>query len=138
VGGVGPAGGSITLTRILDNHGEAVLADLQAYYGINLVREMGGGMSPTQIIVLIRQLPLESRTIASFRGGEEFIGWGVDRYMMAQLMDSIQNTTYAVVAANSKRKPKAPKPVYRPKKGGRAAGNLFAQQIARVKKAKGG
>lgn len=111
---------------------------MQSYYGLNLVKELGDGMSPAQIVVLIRQLPLESRTVASFRGGEEFLGWGVDRYMMAQLTDSIQNTTYAVVAANSKRKPKAPKPVYRPKKGGRAANNMFAQQIARVKKSKGG
>lgn len=133
-----PAGGSFALARLIDNHGEAILADLQSFYGVDLVKAMKEGMAPSQIVVLIRQLPMESRTIAGLRGGEEFVGWGMDRYMMAQLLDSTNNTAYAVVSANSKRKPKAPKPTYRPKKGGRQAGNQFAQQLERVKKAKGG
>lgn len=111
---------------------------MQSFYGLDLVKVLEDGMSPAHLIVLVRQLPIESRTVAAMRGGDEFIGWGVERYMLAQLLDSVQNTTYAVVAANSKRKPKAPKPAYRPRKGGRQAGNQFAQQIARVKKAKGG
>lgn len=138
MGDLDAAGGSITLGRLFDEHGEAITADFQSVYGLNLVREMGDGMSPAHIIVLIRQLPLESRTVGALRGGDEFVGWGTDRYMFAQLLDAVQNTTYAVVASNSKRKPKAPKPFYRPRKGGRSSNNLFAQKLAAAKKARGG
>jgi hypothetical protein len=94
-------------------------------------------MSPAQIIVLIRQLPLESRTVAMRRGGEDFLGWGVDRYMQAQLLDAVQMTTHAVVQSNSKKKVKAPKPVYRPGKKPKVA-NPFRTKLEAAKRAKGG
>jgi len=131
-----PAGGSIALAKLLDEFGEAILADLQSYYGLNLVREMGQGLSPAQIIVLIRQLPLESRSVALRRGGEDFVGWGIDRYMFAQLIDAVQMTTHAVAQSNSKRKIKAPKPVYRPGKKPKVA-NPFRTKLESAKRAQG-
>ena len=113
------------------------MADLQEFYGLNLVEEMRAGMSPAQVIVLVRQLPIESRTVAQLRGGEQFRGWGQDRYMFAQLLDSVNGTTYAVVASNSKRKPKAPKPVQRPSKNGFKTNNVFRQKLEAQKKHKG-
>lgn len=94
-------------------------------------------MSPSQIIVLIRQLPLESRTVAMRRGGEDFYGWGVDRYMFAQLLDAVQMNTHATVQGNSKKRVTAPKPVYRPGKKPRVA-NPFRTQLDKARKAKGG
>ena len=133
------AGGSHGLAKLIDKCGEQILADFQSHYGLNLVNELRpGGMSPRQVLALIRQLPPESRTFAALRGGEQFVGWGVDRYLMASVIDAIQQNTYAFIAANSKRKPKAPEPVKRPSKNGPqkdGANNLFRQQLAAAKKA---
>jgi hypothetical protein len=132
-----PAGGSVALAKLFDEFGEAITADFQSVYGLNIVREIEQGMSPAQIIVLIRQLPLESRTVSARRGGDEFLGWGVDRYMFAQLLDAVQMTTHAVVQSNSKKKVKAPKPVYRPGKKPKVA-NPFRTQLEMAKKLKEG
>lgn len=85
---------------------------------------------------------MSSRTVAALRGGEQFIGWDVDRYFLAQLIDSVNRVAYVVSAVNSKRKPKAPKPTPRPSRvqKGTGASNPFRQQLAKAKanKAKGG
>jgi hypothetical protein len=133
-----PAGGSIVLARLIDQAGEAILADLQAEYGLNLVDVLReGSQTPSTILILIKQLPLGSRTIATLRGGDQFVGWDVDRYFVAQLIDSVNRVAYAVAASNSKRKPKAPKPTPRPKKNA-VESNPFRQRLAAAKKAKGG
>jgi len=136
-----PGGGSIALARLIDQAGEAILADIQSEYGLNLVDVLRtGSHDPATILVLIRQLPLASRTVAVLRGGEQFIGWDVDRYFLAQLIDSVNRVAYVVSAANSKRKPKAPKPTHRPSRVQKDSGasNPFRQQLAKAKKAKGG
>lgn len=137
------AGGSHGLAQLIDKCGECILADFQSHYGLNLVVELRpGGMSPRQVLALIRQLPPESRTVAALRGGEQFQGWGVDRYLMASIVDAIQQNTYAFISANSKRKPKAPEPVQRPSKNSGSQRdnktNMFRQQLAAAKKAQGG
>lgn len=100
----------------------------------------GSGYEPSTILLLINQLPLASRTVAALRGGEQFIGWDVDRYFLATLIDSVQQVAYVTAAANSKRKPKAPKPTSRPSRVQKNAGanNPFRQHLAAAKKAKGG
>lgn len=134
-------GGSIALARLIDKAGEAILADFQHEYGLNLVDIMrdGSGYEPSTILVLINQLPLASRTVAVLRGGDQFLGWDVDRYFMANLIDSVNQVAYVTAAANSKRKPKAPKPTPRPKRINKdaAQNNPFRRQLA-AKKAKGG
>ena len=75
------------------------------------------GYAPRRVLTLIKQRPLESRTVSALRGGEQFNGWGVDRYLMASVVDAINQNTYAFVSANSKKKPKAPEPVKRPEQG---------------------
>lgn len=90
--------------------------------------------------MLVNQLPLASRTVAALRGGEQFNGWDVDRYFMATLIDAVNQVAYVTAAANSKRKPKAPKPVSRPTRVQKSAAenNPFRQRLAAKKKAKGG
>ena len=134
--GVDPGGGSTGLAELIDKYGEYLVADFQSEYGLNLIREIRAGMSPAHIIVLVRQLPLESRTIAHMRGGEDFVGWGMERYMQAHLIDAVQSVGYAVAQSNSKKKVKAPKPFPRPKRGGFKQNNMFAQKLAAAKRHK--
>lgn len=136
-----PGGGSIALARLIDKAGGAILADFQQEYGLNLIDILRtGSHEPATVLVLVNQLPLASRTVAALRGGEQFIGWDVDRYFLAQLIDSVNRVAYTVAAANSKRKPKAPKPTVRPSRVQKGTGeaNPFRQQLAKAKKAKGG
>ena len=136
-----PGGGSIALARLIDQAGEAIVADFQSEYNLNLVDILRTqSHDPMTLLVLVKQLPLGSRTVAALRGGDQFIGWDVDRYFMAQLIDSVNRVAYTVAAANSKRKPKAPKPTPRPTRAQKGTGdsNPFRQRINAAKKAKGG
>lgn len=121
---------------MIETSGEELIADFQQTYGMNFARAVREE-PPSRLLMLIRQLPLESRTIARLRGGEQFIGWGVDRYMMAQLIDSVNSVAHISASANSKKKLKAPKPMTRPKKKAPKADNVFRQRMDAAKKAKG-
>lgn len=140
MGGVDSGGGSLALASLLDKAGEAIYQDFQSEYGLNLKDLVDGGRSPFEILMLIRGLKLGSRFITLLQGSEEFLDWNINTYQMATVIDAINNVAYAVIAANSKRKPKAPKPAYRPKKGGRRTNNAFRQQLdmQKLRKAKGG
>lgn len=114
------AGGSSQLAELIDEFGEQIYFDLHHYAGgLNLVDALrpGSGYSPRQILVLIRQLPIESATIAAMRGSSEFRGWGLDRYTLTNLVDAVRENTYVTLATSgaTKRKPKPPEPSWRPK-----------------------
>lgn len=122
-----------------------MLGDFQAYYGLDFVGLMrpDSSYSPRRTLVLIRQLPPESATMAALRGGDAFRGWGLDQYFLAALVDAVRENTYAVVAANSKRKPKPPEPIQRPESHKpQPKTNQFAAmagaRIAATRQAKGG
>lgn len=138
MGGAHAAGGSHSLAVLIEQHGECIYADLLQYYGVNLVSALraDSGFSPRQVLALIRQLPIESRTVAGMRGGEQYRGWGPDRYLAALLVDAVTQHTYAFVAANSKRRPKAPEPVPRPEKTTRKKTGMFAAMVAARKAAR--
>lgn len=95
---------------------------------------------PGEIILLIRGLKVGSRFVAALRGSPEFTDWNVFAYQMATLIDAVNYVTYAVIASNSKRKPKEPKPSFRPAKAGQKPKNAFAAQLemAKKRKARGG
>jgi len=145
VGGGDPVGGSAELARLIDRYGECLVADFQSEYGLNLAQliHQEAGHSPKTVLALVQQLPMGSRTISAIRGGEQFVGWDADRYLLANIFDAIQANTYAIVAANSAKgkKPKPPKPIDRPKRnmrvssGSNTAANPFAVMAARYMKA---
>lgn len=110
------AGGSFELAGLIDEHGECILSDLKAYYGVDLLDVLipESGLTPLRVLAYIRNLPVGSATLAAIRGGEQFRDWDVQTYMLANIVDVINHNTYAFVAANSKKKPKPPKPVDRP------------------------
>lgn len=132
------AGGSGALARLIDRHGEEILSDFLHYYRTDLadVLRPGSGLTARRALALVRQLPPESATVAAMRGGAQFRGWAIDRYLLAQLVDSVNQNTYAFVAANSKRKPKPPKPIERPSAASadrRKLGGFAALAAARIK-----
>lgn len=79
------------------------------------------------------------------RGSPEYRGWDIDRYLLAAVVDAIQQNTHAFVSANSKQKPKPPEPVPRPGKDGKKGppkSQQFAAQaamhLAAARRARGG
>lgn len=139
-----PGPGSAQLARLIDLAGEELYADFQQYTRYNLTDVLveGSGLTPRLALVLIRQLPMESRTIAALRGGSEFLGWGADRYLMAALIDSVKENTYVTAAAASgKKKPPKPKPIERPEariQRKRGANSFAAIAAMHAKKARDG
>jgi len=140
VGGAHSGGGSLILAGLIDKAGEAIYQDFREVYNVNLIDEIRDDTPPLELLMLIRGLKLGSRFVSTLQGSAEFVGWDAPAYQMATLIDAVNYTTFAVIAANSKRKPKEPKPSYRPKKDGRKANNAFATQLklAKERKARGG
>lgn len=138
------AGGSSGLAELIDQHGELIYSDLHTHCGgLNLVTALqpGSGYSPRQILILIKNLPLGSATKAAMRGGSEFDGWDIDRYLRASLIDAVNVNTHVLISANSKRKPKAPEPMYRPdnmkpKKKANMFSVMAGQRLAVARKAR--
>jgi len=139
VGGVCSGGGSLVLASLIDQAGEAIYQDFRSHYGLNF-KDFVETESPSEALILIRGLPIGSRFVSQLQGGEQFAGWDTVAYQLATLIDAVNYNTYAVIAANSKRKPKEPKPAYRPKKETRRSNNMFRAQLdkAKKRKAKGG
>jgi hypothetical protein len=127
VGGGDAAGGSRELAKLIDQYGEYLVADLKRFYNVDLadVIDGAGGLSPRRVLAYIQSLPMESATHAAVRGGDQFRGWDMHTYLLAQIIDSIRENTHTFVSANSKKKPKAPEPFPRPEKK-RQKGNLFS------------
>lgn len=146
MGGGDSAGGSSELARLIDRCGECILADFLQYYGLDIgdVLVPGSGLTARRALALIRQLPPESATVASLRGGPEFRGWGPDRYLTARLIEATEGLFHAFVSANSKKKPKAPDRVDRPdfnaekRRGRNSFRATAARRIAAVRNRKKG
>jgi hypothetical protein len=99
-----------------------------------------GEMTPSEVMLLIRGLGPGTRFVARMQGGDQFREWNLIAYQMANILDAINHNTYVLTAANSKKKPKAPKPVYRPAKTKAKPQNAFRTQLemAKQRKARGG
>lgn len=114
---VDAVGGSLQLAELIDEHGEALHFDFLNYTPF-MLRDMlrdDPPMTPREVIAWVRNLPPDSATSASMRGGPEFRGWDNTVYMLANVVDAVRENTYTFVAANSKRKPKPPTPIDRPR-----------------------
>lgn len=105
-----PVGGSRALAGLIDKHGEAILADLLLYYGVDL-RDLfsENSLSPRYVLTLILHLPTDGAFYASRRGGQEFRGWDVDRYALVSLVNAQRAGNHILLMAN--RDPKRAKPV---------------------------
>ena len=111
------AGGSLVLAGLIDDHCEALYADLMETYGVILTDVLGESpnLSPFELLMLVRQLPVTSRWHGERQGGPEYQGWGILEYQMASLIDSVRQNTFVLLSAHSgKKKPKEPEPAFRP------------------------
>lgn len=74
---------------MIDEHGVVLMADFQQFYGVNLQDLWTGQLSTRRALILLRGLHDidDSRYKAELRGGPQFIGWGEDRYIAAELHD---------------------------------------------------
>lgn len=55
----------------------------------------GRGPAPAFVLCAVRALPDTTYTYALMRGGDEHKGWGLDRHMMADLIDALNQNTRA-------------------------------------------
>ena len=71
-------------------------------------------MAPSLVVSLLSRLPEDSLTLALMRGGAEHRGWGMDRHMLASLVDAMHENT---IVSGEWKKGKTPKlvPFPRPK-----------------------
>lgn len=112
-----------------------MLADFREYYGLRVtdVFKFDGSLPLWEAAILARQLPLTSRTLCAIQGGREFLGWDVNTYMLATIVDLLQVEGYMFAKVNSKKKPKVPKMVARPGDAERRrrenAQNPFAKMV---------
>lgn len=89
-----------------------------------------------EVVLLIRGLGPGTRFVSTMQGGEQYYEWNLLAYQMANILDAINHNTYVLTAANSKKKPKAPKPTYRPAKTKAKPQNAFRTQLEMAKQRK--
>lgn len=116
------AGGSLSLARLIDDHGDALVYDLLAF-GIDLHEYVWGvangipqQFGPGRLMLLITWLPEGSAFYASMRGGAHWRAWS----NQAEIVASLWDLQYAKATAGSKKAKKAHYP--RPKKPTHADG----------------
>ncbi|MEU3045808.1 hypothetical protein ABZ705_04605 [Streptomyces sp. NPDC006984] len=68
----------------------------------------GRGPAPSLVLALVQRLPDTSMTVALASGGREFLGWGVDRHMTADLFDALNANTKATGNWGKGKVPKIP------------------------------
>lgn len=108
-------GGIAQLCDLVDEHGDALEADFQQFYRLDLADVWRGAMSPRRALVLAEQLAYEphSRYRAFALGGPEYIGWDRLAPQLAELIDATNlGTVVAIKAAGGKSE--APPPYPRP------------------------
>jgi hypothetical protein len=111
VAGGDRAGGSTALGQlILEGHGGALRADLQRYYGLDLVDLWRGTLSPRRVWQLSEYLPTDSALHAELSGGLEFRAWNLQTQLTAHLLNAIRAADVNNVRVNGG-KAKPPKPV---------------------------
>lgn len=87
--------------------------DLLRYYGTDLVEVVrGNGPAPLLVLAQVRGIPDTGVTYALVRGDRDSIGWGMDRALMADLYDALNQNTRAT--GNWSKKPPEIPPYKRP------------------------
>lgn len=100
-----------SLAVVYNNYGEALEADLLRYWGVDINK-----ISVRRMRNLYERLPYDSDTFAEIAEvNPESRAWSPETYMLANVIDAVNYVAWSVQAANSKRPPRRPKPVDRPK-----------------------
>ncbi|HEY9417885.1 MAG TPA: hypothetical protein VIQ30_24260 [Pseudonocardia sp.] len=110
--GGSPAGGSLQLVQLIDEHGQALVADFEHHYRRDL-RDLwreGRDLTPRYALWLVGQLPEGSAFFASLQGGPRYRAWTLQNHLAAATV----NLLYAANHQRANKKMKKP-PIVAPK-----------------------
>lgn len=119
----------------MHDHPEEMFADFREYYDIRLsdVLRFDGSLPVWEAVVLAKQLPPTSRTMACLQGGIEYWGWTLDRHVMVSMLEAMRIQNFAFISAHTEKKIQAPTPIARPgdeeRRRMEAQNNPFAQIV---------
>lgn len=124
-----PGGGSRILVRLIDEHGWYLASDLLATYQVDIRELVSGEESPRWALSLIYGLPQGSMSWARLQGDPELVGWTTQTFLLAGLIESVRDNTFATVQLKSKKRLKRPESIRIPgdHKQKRPNQNLFLQ-----------
>ena len=108
-------GGIRGLVELLTEHGEAIEADLQQFYGVALSDLTVGRLTWRRLGVLVRQLPAESRVVATLNRGSSG-EWPMSDHLLALILDALHAANWQRGGGKSSR----PRPIRRPGAGTRS------------------
>lgn len=113
---MGASTGGIRSLRKLVEENPEVARDLAALFNFDVDRVFLGLERPQLAFRLLRRLVVEpwSEYRAKLLGGEEHLGWSVDTYKTAELINHLKINTEITRVHGSKAKPKEPTPTWIP------------------------
>ncbi|MET7360003.1 hypothetical protein ABZS76_16330 [Streptomyces sp. NPDC005562] len=82
----------------VDEHAEALEADLLRFYGLDLLDWHRGRLSSRRLAVLIRQLPREGAVARETEG--EAAEWSVGDYLLAHVVDQLAQANWMFATVN--------------------------------------
>ncbi|WP_413811987.1 hypothetical protein [Streptomyces sp. OE57] len=99
----------------MEEHAEALEADLLRYYGVDLLDWHREALSSRRLAVLVRHLPPDSAFVRAREG--EAAEWGLTDHLLAAVVDHLAIANWMFTSANRDEyadPPEAPVPVPRP------------------------
>lgn len=124
------SGGILGLALILTEYTGEVEADLQRFYGLQLVDAYTGRLSWRRLLNLVTNLP-EDSALAHRRVGP----WGLTAQLLAATVDELRVANWQRAQMGTKERLKPPKPIARPgveeKEKPKMTAELAAKLLAR-------
>lgn len=111
------AGGIAGAAALLSEHGGAIEADLQRYYGLHL-GDFPWPLTARRLTVLLQSLPEDS----AFNLGllpEDARTWSLDRSLLASVVDELRISTWQRAVINGAKGMAFPTPIPRPGTSGK-------------------
>lgn len=99
----------------MTEHAEAVEADLQRYYGVDLLDRYRGRLSSRRLRVLIQHLPRDAALVRALHGEEA--EWGLTEHLLAAAVDHLAAGNWLFASAHTPENgdpPPRPDPIQRP------------------------
>lgn len=105
------------LLYLVDHHFEAMEADFQRYYGLDLRACLWGEtpMGVRRLCALIDHLPLDSALARDQARDTLGSGWNMDTELLAKVAELVDTTNRILVKVNSKPGTPEPRPIFIPR-----------------------
>lgn len=109
-----PPGGILRLYRLISEHGEAIEADFQRFYGTDIrdVFRPGSGLTWRRVRAFIWALPADSALVREMSG--EDAGWTLETQLLAAMHDRLAEANWQRGNAGVKTPSRRPVPIPRP------------------------